>query len=782
MSPAGKRIPHDSAREHVTGEAVYVDDMPPLRNELIVDFLWSPVAHGRIRVLDLEPARGIPGVVALFTHRDLAHNRFGPSQIQDELLIAEDVVSFIGQPVVVIAAENRDAIREAKAAIRLDIDPLPPVFTIDEAKARRDFIGPVRRIARGDAATAFAHAEHVLEGVFKTGGADQFYLESQAAIVVPGESDALTIHSSTQNPSEVQDVVAHLLGVPLHKVTVITKRLGGAFGGKECQATHPAAMAALVAHKLKRPARIAYTKDDDMRVTGGRHPFQNDYKVAFTSEGLIMAMKVDLYSDGGAFADLSQAVLTRAMTHAENAYFVPNVEITGAVCRTNYPPNTAFRGFGGPQGVSTMENMIEEIALFLHKDPLEIRMRNCYGIDERNTTPYGQIVANNQLPRLMREIGERSDFTRRTAAVAEFNAKSRTHLRGIACSAVKFGISFNTKFLNQASSLVNVYLDGTVQVSTGATEMGQGVNTKIKQVVADELGIDPELVIVMPTSTEKNNNTSATAASSGADMNGSAAADACRRIRGRLVDVAARELARRTDDLQPSPSTIAIENGFAFDRRRPQYQIAWPELVRAAYLQRVSLGERGFYATQGLDWNAEKFSGSPFLYFTNGCAVSEVLIDRFTGSARVLRSDLLMDIGKSINPGIDRGQITGAFFQGLGWLTNEEKRYAPSGELLTYSPTTYKIPNIQDLPQVFNVDWIENDTNTVNLRSSKAVGEPPLLLAISVYCAIKNALSFVSGGEIPKIDAPCTGEEILMRLTEYARKSARKPQVSAASA
>jgi xanthine dehydrogenase large subunit len=766
MPNVGKNIPHDSAHGHVTGESIYIDDMPAAKNELIVDFFWSPVAHGRIRSLDIETARKVPGVVALFTHRDLRHNRFG-AIIQDEPLLAEEVVSFIGQPVVVIAAESREAIRAAKAAIQIDIERYEPVFTIDEAKRRKDFIGPVRRIARGDAGQALASADHVLEGTFRNGGQDHFYLESQAAIVYPGEHDQITVHSSTQNPSEVQDVTAHLLGLPINKVVTITKRMGGGFGGKECQATHPAAIAALVALKTKRPARIVYNKDDDMCVTGGRHPFQNDWKVGFNGDGTITALHVDFYSDGGAFADLSTAVMGRAMTHVDSAYFIPNAEITGSVCRTNYPPNTAFRGFGGPQGALTMEAIIEEIAVYLKKDAAEIRRRNCYGIDDRNTTPYGQIVANNTLPRLFDEIVGRSDYHRRVEAVAAFNSHSKTQLRGISLTPVKFGISFNTKFLNQANALVNVYLDGTVQVSTGATEMGQGVNTKIRQLVADEFAIDAADVLLMPTSTEKNNNTSATAASSGTDLNGSAAVDACRKIRSRMTEVAARLLTARTDDLQSSPETIVFADGVIFDSRRPALRMSWRELVKAAYHQRVSLGERGFYATQGLDWNPEKGSGTPFLYFTKGCAVSEVLIDRFTGMMRVLRSDLLMDIGESINPGIDRGQITGAFIQGMGWLTNEELRYAPGGELLSHSPTTYKIPNIQDVPDVFNVDCIANDTNRVNIRSSKAVGEPPLLLAISVWCAIKNALSYVSNGAIPKLDAPATGEEILTRLTEY---------------
>jgi xanthine dehydrogenase large subunit len=765
MPSVGKNIPHDSAVGHVSGESVYVDDVAPLRGELIVDFVWSPVAHGRIRGIELDAARGLPGIVGLFTYRDLHHNLFGPI-IQDELLLAEDVVSFIGHPIVVIAAESRTAIRAAKAAIKVDIEELEPVFTIDEAKRRGLFIGKTLTIQRGDVDAAFASPTHILEGTFINGGQDHFYLESQAALAVPGEFDQLTVHSSTQNPSEVQDVIAHLLGLPINKVTVVTKRMGGGFGGKECQATHPAAIAALVAHTLKRPARIAYGKDDDMCITGGRHPFQNDYKVAFDDDGVITAARIDIYSDGGAFADLSTAVLGRAMTHADNAYYLPNALIRGTVCRTNYPPNTAFRGFGGPQGIGTIETILEEIAVLLKKDPLEVRRRNCYGIDDRNTTPYGQVVSNNHLPRLFDEIARRGDYAARVADVASFNASSRTRLRGIACTAVKFGISFNTKFLNQANALVNIYLDGSVQVSTGATEMGQGVNTKIRQIVADELGIDADRVLLMPTSTEKNNNTSATAASSGADLNGGAAADACRKIRAGMARVAAGHFTRVRAGAATgqAPEEIIFEDGHVFDRRNPEQRLTFTALVKMCHVERASLGEKGFYATQGLDWDADKGRGTPFLYFTQGVGISEVEIDRFTGMMQVLRCDLLMDIGKPINPGIDRGQITGAFIQGMGWLTNEELRFDAKGNLLSHSPTTYKIPNIQDLPPVFNVDWIETE-NPLNIRSSKATGEPPLVLAISVWMAVKNALSYISGGEIPKLHAPATGEEILMRMT-----------------
>jgi xanthine dehydrogenase large subunit len=502
-----------------------------------------------------------------------------------------------------------------------------------------------------------------------------------------------------------------------------------------------------------------------MIVTGKRHPFKNRYHVGFDDEGRILALKVDIFSDGGAFADLSTAVMGRAMTHVDNAYWIPDIEINGVVCKTNNAPNTAFRGFGGPQGVATIESIIEDIAAYLKKDSYDIRRINCYGADDRNITPYGQVLANNTLPQLFDELETSSDYRQRVEAVRKFNQTARGELRGIALTAVKFGISFNTKFLNQANALVNIYIDGTVQVSTGATEMGQGVNTKIQQLVADELGVPLHYVRVMTTSTEKNNNTSATAASSAADLNGSAAVDACRRIRARLEVAAAEELAIRNDS-DVAPERIVFERGEVWDTKFASNKITFKELAHIAHRQRVHLGEKGFYATQGIGYDAERGVGSPFLYFTNGVAVAEVCIDRYTGMMRLMRSDLLMDIGKPINPGIDKGQIVGAYVQGLGWCTTEELRYNDEGLLLTHSPTTYKIPNIQDIPPVFNVDWIVNESNTVNIRGSKAVGEPPLLLAISVWAAIKNALSFISNGSGVDLKLPATNEEILRCLTK----------------
>ncbi|MBY0402886.1 MAG: xanthine dehydrogenase molybdopterin binding subunit [Cyanobacteria bacterium] len=766
-SIVGKNIPHDSSWGHVSGESLYIDDLPRSKYELYVDFVGSPIAHGILKAIQSNEALAIPGVVAIFTAQDLdGHNLFGPI-IQDEVLLVPlgSPCEFIGQPIVVIAADTQKALEAAKKTIRFDIQPLPPVFTISEAKANNQVLGIPRTFRLGNLEEGWSEATHFLEGVFINGGQEHFYLESQAALVIPGEDKTLTVHSSTQSPTEVQHVVAELLGLQMNQVVCITKRMGGAFGGKETQATHFAAMAALVAHKTRRPARIALSKDDDMKYTGKRHPFETHYKVGFTPNGQITGLDIHFYSNGGALADLSTSIMGRAMSHAENAYYIPHIEIHGTVCKTNLPPNTAFRGFGGPQGIANMENIIEEIAQFLKIDAFEIRTRNLYGTDTRNITPYHQVFQHNKIPLMMDQLANSSDYQARLQAIQEFNNTSPTHLKGISLIPLKFGLSFNTKFLNQANALVNIYLDGTVQVSTGATEMGQGVNTKIKQLVAEVFQISPDWVLVMATSTEKNNNTSPTAASSGSDLNGSAAVDACEKIKARLTQFAADYFADATLGMIPSPGHIQFGPNKISDRRQPHRSLTFPELVQKAHKERVSLGERGFYITQGLDFNWDTGKGNPFLYFTTGCGVSEVLIDRFTGEMSVSRVDLLMDIGRSINPGIDRGQITGAFIQGMGWVTNEELKYSPDGALLSYSPTTYKIPNIQDTPPVFQVDWIDNPDNVMNIRGSKGIGEPPLMLAISVWTAAKHALSFLcKPGQRSTLSIPATSEAILLQI------------------
>ncbi len=767
MAAVGQKIPHDSALGHVTGEALYVDDIPFAKNELIVEFFGSPIAHGKILSLDLSAASQVEGVVGLYTYQDVpGHNKFGPIFV-DEYFLVEEVCDYVGQPIVVIAAETRKAASEAKKRIQVEVEEWEPVFSVKQALEKEQFLGPKRQIKRGDVEQAFQEAECILEGTFYNNGQEQFYLESQAALAYPGEHNEITIHSSTQNPTEIQAVVSEVLGTGHHEVISICRRMGGAFGGKETQAAIPAGMAALVAFLTKRPGRVIYTKDDDMKVTGKRHPYESHYKVAFTKEGMLTAVQFDFYSNGGATADLSTSVLERTMLHSDNAYYIPHVEINAVVCKTNLPPNTAFRGFGGPQGMAVIENVMEEIAIYLKKDAYDLRRANCYGMGKNNVAPYGEIVKDHVLPEIFTQLAETSEYKKRYADIQAFNAKSRTHLKGIAMTPVKFGISFTTKFLNQGNALVNVYTDGTVQVSTGGTEMGQGLNTKIRQVVADEFGIDWHQVKLMTTSTEKNNNASPTAASAGTDLNGMAAVDGCRKIREGMAEFGSRHFESFEDGIEATPSCIRFEEGYVFDERLPDNKLAFPEFVKIAYRNRVNLGARGFYKTPGVDFNRDTGKGNPFFYYTTGGAVAEVLIDRFTGDLKIEQCDLLMDIGESINPGIDMGQLIGGFIQGVGWVTSEELRYQDNGTLLSYSPTTYKIPNIQDVPKVFNVATIENPHHQINVRRSKAVGEPPLMLCLAVWAAVKNALSYVTQDEIPKLGLPATNEEILKRLTQY---------------
>ena len=755
----------------MTGAAPYIDDLPPLKGELLVGFLSSPVAHARITRLDVSAAKQLDGVAAVFTYADVpGKNRYSPIPIyHDDVLLAEDKLLYVGHPVVLIAAENRRALEAAKRTVVLEYEELPARLSINAARKSGDIISttvnrPSLQIACGDAADALRHSKHTLEGKFVSGGQEQFYLESQAALVVPEERNQLIVHSSTQHTSEVQSVVAEVCGLKRNQVVCICRRMGGGFGGKETQAAGPAAMAAIVAQKLRRPARIVLDRDTDMKTTGKRHPFETQYQVGFDAIGRVTALKAELASNAGISADLSPAIMERALLHLDSGYFLPNFDATGTVYRTNLPSNTAFRGFGGPQGVAVMENILEDIASTLNLDGLDVRLANLYGVADRNKTPYGQTVTNNFLPQIFEELVKTSDYRRRRAEIDQFNLTSRTQLRGLAITPVKFGISFTNRSLNQASSLVNVYLDGSVQVSSGGTEMGQGHHIKLAQLVADELGIDVANVIVMPTSTEKNNNTAPTAASASTDLNGTAAVRACEAIRSRLAELAAHEFG------QQSGANIEFTGGKVFVRQSPEHSLTFTELVQKAWVSRISLGERGFYATPGVDFNRETGQGTPFLYFTCGACVSEVLVDRFTGESRCVRADLLMDIGKSINPAVDRGQIVGGFIQGMGWVTTEELCYSDRGELLSSTPTTYKIPDITDVPPDFRVAFVDNPTNTMNIRGSKAVGEPPLLLGISVWAAIKNAISYLYPGKCVPLQLPATGEEIL-RCIEFARQA-----------
>jgi xanthine dehydrogenase large subunit len=769
MPSVGKPLPHDSAVGHVTGQALYLEDLRTFDGELHVGFVGSPVASGELFAVDVAPALAVPGVVACYTAADVpGRNVFGLI-VADEQFLADEQLLYIGQPVALVAAETREALEKGRRAVRVEYRESEPLLDLEQAIQRERFLGSRLRIARGDVDRHLASAEHRLEGTFISGGQEQFYLESQAAIAYPGEQGQLIVHSSTQNPTEIQAVVAEVLGLGQHEVVCICKRMGGAFGGKETQAAIPSLMAALVSQKTGRPARVIYNKDDDMRVTGKRHEYLTRWEVGFDGEGQIQALRCNYFSNGGASTDLSPAVLERSLLHADSCYYCPHVELVGRICFTNIPSNTAFRGFGGPQAMAVTENILESIALHLGRDAYDVRLANLYGVDKRNVTPYGQVFDKNHLPEIFATLAAGSKYKKRQQEIANFNANSRLQLRGLAMTGIKFGISFTTKFLNQGNALVNVYTDGTVQVSTGATEMGQGVNIKIRQLVADEFALDPSRVVMMPTSTEKNNNTSPTAASASTDINGAAAVRACQQIKGRLVEFAAQRLADTEAGLQASPRHIDFVDGQVIDSRRPQVKVPFAQLCSEARRQRVDLGSRGFFATPGVDFNRETGRGTPFFYYTQGAAVAEVLIDRFTGQMSIPRVDLLIDIGESINPGVDRGQIIGGFVQGMGWVTTEALVYGERGELLSYSPTTYKIPAITDLPTEFHVSTFDNADNVQNIRSSKAVGEPPLMMGISVWAAVKNALSYVQPSRTVDLGLPATGEEILRCLTELSQ-------------
>ena len=718
-------------------------------------------------------------MVACYTAADIpGHNLFGLLTV-DEAFLAADELQYVGQPVVVIAAETPAALAAAKRAVRIEYEAVEPLLELEDSIRQERFLTDVRRVARGDVEAGLAAAPHRLAGTFHSGGQEQFYLESQAAIAYPDEEGRMVVHSSTQNPTEIQGVVAEMLGVGQHEVVAICKRMGGAFGGKETQAAIPAMMVALVAHHTGRPARVIYDKDTDMRSTGKRHEYVTRWEAGFDDDGNLHAIRFQFFSNGGAAMDLSLPVLERTLLHADNCYYIPHVELLGRVCFTNLPPNTAFRGFGGPQAMAAMENVLESIAQQLGIDSYEVRSRNLYGVGTRNVTPYGQVVDRNHLPEIFATLAASSDYAQRREEIAAHNASSRLTVRGLAMTGVKFGISFTAKFLNQGNALVNVYTDGTVQVSTGGTEMGQGLNTKIQQIVAEEFGIAPSRVRLMPTSTEKNNNCSPTAASASTDINGAAAVQACQQIKSRLAEFAAGVFADKAAGLPPSPEHVQFAGDEAFDVRRTEHRIEFGELCAAARRERVDLGARGFFATPGIDFNRDTGQGNPFYYYTQGAAVVEAEIDRFTGELTLPRADLLMDIGRPINHGIDRGQILGGFVQGLGWATAECLVYDDAGNLLSHSPTTYKIPAVTDVPRTLKLSLLDNDDNVHNIRRSKAVGEPPLMMGIAAWAAVKNALSYVAPASAAALTLPATGEEILRCLSLAPQ---RKPPVAAAVA
>ncbi|MCV2352328.1 xanthine dehydrogenase molybdopterin binding subunit [Paucibacter sp. Y2R2-4] len=750
---------HESAALHVSGEATYTDDIPELQGTLHAALGLSPVAHGRLLSIDLALLRAQPGVVAVLTAADIpGENNCGPL-VHDDPILAGETLSYLGQPVFAVIASSRELARRAAALAKtaLQIEALPAVLTAKDAHAQGHYVLPPMHLSRGDAAAALAAAPLRLNGEWSVGGQEQFYLEGQISYAVPQESQGLLVHCSTQHPSEMQQLLAHALGWASHQVQVQCRRMGGGFGGKESQSALFACVAALAATKLRRPVKLRLDRDDDFMITGRRHGFDYRWDVGFDEQGRILGAEVDLISNCGHSADLSAPVMARALCHFDNAYFLPHVALHGFCARTHTQSNTAFRGFGGPQGALAIEMILDAVARRLQRDPLQVRLSNLYtDEDGRNITPYGQQVEDNILAPLIDRLQASSDYAQRRQAVSNFNARSPVLKKGLALTPLKFGISFNVVHLNQAGALVHVYTDGSVLVNHGGTEMGQGLNTKVAQVVAHELGLSLARVRCSATDTQKVANTSATAASTGSDLNGKAAQDAAARIKARLAALAAQLW-----------QCSAAEVVFADERVSAGAQsMSFAELVHKAYMQRVQLWSEGFYATPGLHWDRSKLQGKPFYYFACGAAVSEVLVDTLTGESRVIRADVLHDVGRSLNPALDIGQIEGAFVQGMGWLTMEELVWHPSsGALLTHAPSTYKIPTANDSPPDFRVALYDQPNAADSIHRSKAVGEPPLLLPISVLLAIKDAVAATGPAACdPDLRAPATAESVLRAL------------------
>jgi xanthine dehydrogenase large subunit len=740
---------HDSAVRHVAGSAAYVDDLREPAGMLHVAVGGAPSARGVIARIDLDAVKAAPGVVAVLTAADIPGRNDVSPVMGDDPMFADRRIEFHGQVVFAVAAESRDQARRAVRLARIEVAAETPLVTVDDALAAEAHILPDSTFAKGDCPAALAAAPRRIAGELRIGGQEHFYLEGQAAFAIPGEDDMM-VHSSTQHPSEVQAIVAHVLGLPNAAVTVEVRRMGGGFGGKETQAAQWAAIAALAARVTGRPCKLRLDRDDDMVMTGKRHDFRVDYQAGFDEDGRLQAADIAMASRCGCSADLSGAINDRAMFHADNGYYLPAARIVTKRMKTNTVSNTAFRGFGGPQGMLAIERALDHVAWTLGLDPLDVRKRNLYGPD-RDVTPYGMQVTDNILPELIDTLEATCDYRERRKSIAEFNRASPILKRGIALTPVKFGISFTTTFLNQAGALVHVYQDGSVHLNHGGTEMGQGLFVKVAQVVAEEFGIGLDHVRITPTSTAKVPNTSATAASAGSDLNGMAAQTAARTIKARLVDFASQKWGVPAERIAFRDNHVLIGNE----------SVAFPDLVRQAYLGRVSLSSTGFYRTPDIHWNAETKTGRPFYYFAYGAACSEAIIDITTGEMKVTRADILHDVGRSLNPAIDIGQIEGGFVQGMGWLTTEELVFGDDGRLLTHAPSTYKIPCASDVPADFRVALFDGPNREATIYRSKAVGEPPLMLAISVFAAICDAIHSLAPSRPVPLDAPATPEAIL---------------------
>ncbi|WP_148254096.1 xanthine dehydrogenase molybdopterin binding subunit [Aidingimonas lacisalsi] len=760
---AGAARPHESAVKHVTGRATYIDDMATAVNTLHVALGLSPVAHGRLTRLDLDEVRSAPGVVDVITVIDVpGHTDIGPVFPGDPIFV-DDEISYVGQTLFAVAAESDKAARLAIKQATIDIDEQPASLDPVAATERGEFVRPTHVQQSGDWRQAIESAPHVLEREQFVGGQEHFYLEGQACIVEPSEDEGVVVHTSNQHPSETQKLVAEVLGIPFHAVIVENRRMGGGFGGKETQASPWACIAAIFARRTGCTTRVRLPRAEDTRATGKRHPFHNRYRLGFDDQGILSGGDITVIGDCGYSPDLSEAIVDRAMFHADNAYSLGQARVTGHRARTHTASNTAFRGFGGPQGMMIIEAAMDDIARHVGEDPLTIRKRNLYR-PGRDMTHYGQQVEQlSLLHDIVNDLETRSDYWARRKAITEFNDTNPVIKKGLALTPVKFGISFTAKHLNQAGALLHVYTDGSVMINHGGTEMGQGLHTKVCQVVARELGLDLEQVRITATRTDKVPNTSPTAASSGADLNGQAARDAARQVKERLFDFAAEQFCRDQGGLDRESMRLEAGRLVAGSGESTRC-IPWGELVQAAYLGRISLSAKGFYSTPLIHYDRDTGKGRPFYYYAHGAAVAEVSVDTLSGEYQVDRVDILHDVGDSLNPAIDIGQIEGGFIQGMGWLTSEELKWNDNGRLISDGPSTYKIPAFGDLPPVFNVELMQGHPNSqASIYRSKAVGEPPFMLGISVWSALRDALASLTGyRECPHLDTPATPERVLM--------------------
>lgn len=752
----GKSVKHDSAPKQVTGEAIYIDDRLEFPNQLHVYARLSTHAHANITKLDVSPCYEFEGVAIAITSKDVPGQLDIGAVLPGDPLLADGTVEYYGQPVLAVAANDMETARKAAMAAIVEYEPLPAILDVKDALARKHFVSASHQQKRGDAASAIAAAKHVIEGDLDVGGQEHFYLETQVSSVMPTEDGGMIVYTSTQNPTEVQKLVAEVLGVPMHKVVIDMRRMGGGFGGKETQAAAPACMAAVIAHLTGRPTKMRLPRNEDMTMTGKRHPFYNQYRIGFDDNGVIQGAEITVSGNCGYSPDLSNSIVDRAMFHSDNAYYLGNATVTGHRCKTNTASNTAYRGFGGPQGMMTIEHIMDEIARYLKKDPLEVRKANYYGGEGRNVTHYYQTVEDNFLPEITEQLEQNSDYHHRRREIEAFNRTSPILKKGLAITPVKFGISFTATFLNQAGALIHIYTDGSIHLNHGGTEMGQGLNTKVAQIVAQEFQVDIDRIQITATNTDKVPNTSPTAASSGTDLNGKAAQNAAQNIKQRLIDFAA-------SHYKVTPEEVTFKNGMVIIRDEI---ITFEAFVQQAYFNQVSLSSTGFYRTPKIHYDHEKARGRPFYYYAYGASCSEVIVDTLTGEYKILRVDILHDVGASLNPAIDIGQIEGGFVQGAGWLTTEELVWNHDGRLMTNGPASYKIPAIADMPIDFRTHLLENRSNPEDtVFHSKAVGEPPFMLGMSVWSALKDAIASVAvNGAIPKLNTPATPERVLMAI------------------